>query len=254
MSAISPNSYSGSNLSNSPGQQRQWLLSALPFDDLAAIDVGQPSAKPGLADLIQRLTKGVARRWQRERRRRKIGRAYDMAMEIARVLPHGSHVLDVGCGNGFISHHLGAMLGNRVTGIDLAETTDALIDYRQFDGRLFPLRDRSVDAVLFSYVLHHAQDLGAILSEVRRTLRDGGLVVVYEDIPKRGWDQIVCGIHNRKWRGRTGPCTFRGEREWCDTFASAGFELCKTRPLSRWRNLAHPVSRRFFVLKFRSPA
>jgi hypothetical protein len=32
-------------------------------------------------------------------------------------------------------------------------------------------------------------------------------------------------------------------------FSLAGFEIVKERPLSRWRNLAHPVSRRFFVLK-----
>jgi cyclopropane fatty-acyl-phospholipid synthase-like methyltransferase len=34
-------------------------------------------------------------------RRRKVGRAYDMALEIARILKPGSAVLDVGCGNGF---------------------------------------------------------------------------------------------------------------------------------------------------------
>src|SRR5687767_718968 len=43
---------------------------------------------------------GVARRWRRERQRRKVGRAYDMALEITRALqriPHGASVLDVGC-------------------------------------------------------------------------------------------------------------------------------------------------------------
>jgi len=34
-------------------------------------------------------------------------------------------------------------------------------------------------------------------------------------------------------------------------FSLAGFEIVKERPLSRWRNLAHPVSRRFFVIKNR---
>ena len=50
----------------------------------------------------------------RERRRRKVGRAYDMALEIARAIPCGSEVLDVGCGNGFIAHHLSALLGKSV--------------------------------------------------------------------------------------------------------------------------------------------
>src|ERR1051325_7178692 len=51
--------------------------------------------------------------------------------------------------------------------------------------------------------------------------------------------------------GRTGPCTFQGEHGWRRMFSLAGFEIVKERPLSRWRNLAHPVSRRFFVIKNR---
>jgi len=86
-------------------------------------------------------------------------------------MPRHSRVLDVGCGNGFIAHHLSAMVGAEVTGIDLDESAPAPIDYLRFDGSHFPVEDKSFDGVLFCYVLHHAQDLGAILSEVRRVLR-----------------------------------------------------------------------------------
>ena len=192
---------------------------------------------------------GLARRWRRELRRRKVGRAYDMALEIARGIPAGSRVLDVGCGNGYIAHHLRALLRSEVTGIDVAPRTEALIPYRQFDGQKFPVKNQAFDAALFCYVLHHAQGVELILAEARRALRAGGLLVVYEDIPESWWDRIVCAIHDRKWRRRTGPCTFRGEREWRATFAAEGFELCSTRRLSRWRKAVHPVSRRFFLLK-----
>src|SRR6266851_3421822 len=73
------------------------------------------------------LVHGIKRRWARERRRRKVGRAYDMAQEIARVIPRGPEVLDVGCGNGFIAHHLSAMLGTSVVGVDLGSSADAPI-------------------------------------------------------------------------------------------------------------------------------
>ena len=135
------------------------------------------------------LLEGIQRRWRRERRRRKVGRAYDMALEIARVVPANSRVLDVGCGNGFIAHHLAAMVGATVIGIDLNEATEAAIDYRQFDGKHFPVADGSVDAVLLCYVLHHAQDLGVVMSELRRVLSDRGLAVIYEDIPCAWWDR-----------------------------------------------------------------
>jgi SAM-dependent methyltransferase len=195
------------------------------------------------------LLNGIQRRWHRARRRRKVGRAYDMALEIARVIPANSRVLDVGCGNGFIAHHLAASIDANVIGIDLDATTEAAIDYRQFDGRVFPVGDSSFEAVLLCYVLHHAQDLGVVMRELRRVLIDGGRAVIYEDIPDGWWDRLVCWTHDLKWRKRTGPCTFRGESEWFKLFQAAGFEVVSERPLSRWRNLTHPVRRRFYVLR-----
>ena len=197
------------------------------------------------------LLDGSKRRWRRARRRRKVGRAYDMALEIARVVPAKSRVLDVGCGNAFITHHLAAILGTEPIGIDLAPATEATIDYRQFDGKHFPVTDNSIDTVLLCYVLHHAQDIAKVMSEMRRVLRKGGLAIVYEDIPASAWDRVVCAIHNLKWRKRTGPCTFRREASWRAVFNSESFEVLAERQLSRWRNLSHPVRRRFYLLRLR---
>jgi hypothetical protein len=88
-----------------------------------------------------------------------------------------------------------------------------------------------------------------VLNEVSRVLRDDGLAIIYEDIPSLWWDRVVCWTHDRQWRARTGPCRFQREHDWRKTFELAGFEIVSERSLSRWRNLAHPVARRFFVLK-----
>jgi SAM-dependent methyltransferase len=191
----------------------------------------------------------IQRRFRRMRRRRKVGRAYDMALEIARVLPLQANVLDVGCGNGFIAHHLGGLLGKPVVGLDVGDSTTARIKYLPFDGRHFPVRDQTFDAVLLCYVLHHAHDARLVLNEVSRVLRDGGLAIIYEDMPAMWWDRIVCWTHDRQWRGRTGSCTFQLAHGWRKTFNLAGFEIVRERALSRWRNLAHPVARRFFVIR-----
>ena len=196
-----------------------------------------------------KLLQSARRRSQRERRRRLVGRAYDMALEVARVVPPRARVLDVGCGNGFIAHHLTALLGATVVGVDLAERPRAPIDYRRYDGVRLPALDRSFDAVLLCYVLHHAQDLRVMLCEVRRVLRAGGLVVVYEDIPCCWLDRLVCWTHDLRWRGRTGRCRFHLAPAWRRLFAAYGFEVIMERPLSRWRNLAHPVCRRLYVLQ-----
>ena len=190
---------------------------------------------------------GMSRRWLRERRRRKVGRAYDMALEIARVIPRGAGVIDIGCGNGFIAHHLSALLGTSVIGIDVTAKTDAPIDYRRYDGARIPLADNSVDAVCLCYVLHHVQDVVTLMGEVRRVLRPNGLAVIYEDIPQTVWDRFVCLTHNLQWRNRTGACTFRLPNEWQTFFRRFGFERICARQLSRARNLAHPVARGFYV-------
>jgi ubiquinone/menaquinone biosynthesis C-methylase UbiE len=175
-----------------------------------------------------------------------------MALEIASVLPRGSRVLDVGCGNGYIAHHLSAMLNSSVLGIDLGDSTEAPIDYQRFNGTRFPVEAQSFDGVLLCYVLHHAQKLDVVLEELRRVLRAGGCAVIYEDIPESWWDRLVCAIHNRKWRNRTGPCTFYTQHEWKTKFEAADFEMVTQRRLSRWRNLAHPICRSLYVVRLRA--
>lgn len=172
-----------------------------------------------------------------------------MALEVSRILPPRARVLDVGCGNGFVAHHLTGLNGARVVGLDVGDTTKSRIEYLSYDGRHFPLADESFDAVLLCYVLHHAQDPRLVMDEVKRVLAGNGVAIIYEDIPGSRWDRIVCWLHDRKWRKRTGPCSFQLECGWRQLFQSAGFEIVSARALSRWRNLAHPVRRSFFVLK-----
>jgi len=195
------------------------------------------------------LLTAIKRRLRRMHRRRKVGRAYDMALEVAKSLEPYSEILDVGCGNGFIAHHLSALLKTSVVGLDVGASTSAKISYHQFDGRHFPLPDQSFDAVLFCYVLHHAQDARLVLDEARRVLKDGGLMIIYEDNPVCWWDRAVCWSHNLQWQSKTGKCTFMLESGWRRLFEKSGFEVVNKRQLSRWRNMAHPVSRNFFVLR-----
>lgn len=198
---------------------------------------------------MESLTKGMGRRFERMRRRRKVGRAYDMALEIARLLPSRASVLDIGCGNGFIAHHLVGILKSRVVGLDIGPAPHAAIDYLPYDGRHFPVGDETFDAVLLCYVLHHAQDSTLVLNEVARVLKSDGVAIIYEDIPLRWLDRAACWIHNQQWRKRTGACTFRLGSEWRRLFSSLGFEVVYEKQLSRWRNVAHPVTRKFFVLR-----
>jgi ubiquinone/menaquinone biosynthesis C-methylase UbiE len=186
---------------------------------------------------------------RRQQRRRSVGKAYDTAIEVADLIPPDTRLLDVGCGNGFVAHHLNALLGTRVTGVDVGVDAKARIKYLRYDGTRLPVRDGSYDGVLLSYVLHHVQDVDLVLSEVCRVLRKDGLVVVYEDVPKNLWDRVPCWTHDRMWRRRTGPCTFRRPPEWADLFASYGLEIVSAKSISRWRNVFYPIGHILYVLK-----
>jgi len=186
---------------------------------------------------------------RRRERRERVGRGYEMAKEIAAHLPRGTRLLDIGCGNGFIAHHLSALLGRAAEGIDVDAATEAPIAYRKFDGKTLPHDDGAVDAVLFAYVLHHAQDQLALLREARRVLARGGRIVIYEDTPRAWIDRWLCWRHDRKWRPRTGPCTFRRDAEWRAVFAELGLRVVLARPLSRWRDPGYPVARSLYVLE-----
>lgn len=174
--------------------------------------------------------------------------AYDMAREIALHLPGAERVLDVGCGSGYIAHHLSAILGTRVMGTDVADDVEAPIAYQRFDGRALPFPDGALDAVLFCYVLHHARDAGALLAEARRVLKPGGRLIVYEDTPRAAIDRLLCLHHERQWRSRTGPCTFRRDGSWRELFASLDLVVRAARSLSRLRDLKYPVARSLYVL------
>ena len=185
---------------------------------------------------------------ERMSRRRRVGAAYDMAKEIARYLPRGARVLDVGCGGGHVAHQLGGFVGCAVEGTDLAPAAEAPIAYRAFDGARLPFEAGAFDALLFCYVLHHARDAEILLAEATRVLKPSGLLVIYEDTPRAWVDRFLCWRHERAWRARTGRCTFRDDPAWRRVFTAAGLFIRLARPLSRLRDWSYPVARSVYVL------
>ena len=96
-------------------------------------------------------------------------------------------VLDLGCGGGFVSEALAAR-GFEVCGVDPSQASIEVarahalesqlnIDYRPGYGENLPLPDASVDAVCCLDVLEHVNDFRAVLSEVVRVLRPGGVLI-----------------------------------------------------------------------------
>jgi SAM-dependent methyltransferase len=98
----------------------------------------------------------------------------------------GEHVLDVGCGPGFLCADLAAGVGDggSVRGIDQSESMLALAKARcaawpwvrieAGDAISLPADDASLDLVTSTQVLEYVADVDRALAEIARVLRPGG--------------------------------------------------------------------------------
>lgn len=97
---------------------------------------------------------------------------------VLEILPEISGaVLDVGCGHKPYQHLL---LGSpshatKYIGLDLPDNCYERPDLER-DGKVIPLPECSVDTVILTEVLEHCPDPAAVLKEVHRVLRAGGLL------------------------------------------------------------------------------
>jgi SAM-dependent methyltransferase len=103
----------------------------------------------------------------------------------------GQRVLDVGCGIGLtdslLVDHVGSLQGIDVSeeSVARAAETNPTARYTVFDGSTFPLADGSVDLAFAICVLHHVEPeaRAAFAAELRRVVRPGGIVIVFEHNP-----------------------------------------------------------------------
>jgi ubiquinone/menaquinone biosynthesis C-methylase UbiE len=149
-----------------------------------------------------------------------------------RVAPHlqeGWEVLDFGSGTGKLSRWLRDRSGIRPTLADVVEfgnRVGGLPYVRLEDPRSTPFEDRSFDAVLMLFVLHHVphwEDQMALLQEAARLTRRR--LIVVEDTPLSRVDRAF----NTAWdwalnlpHGVPKPFSFRTVEGWRSAFRRVG--------------------------------
>ena len=100
-----------------------------------------------------------------------------LSRRLARLLPAGATVLDVGSGDGWLASLIVQERPDvRVQGLDVLVRPKTHVPVAAFDGSRIPYADRSVDVVLLVDVLHHTVDPRVLLAEAARVARQCVLV------------------------------------------------------------------------------
>jgi 2-polyprenyl-3-methyl-5-hydroxy-6-metoxy-1,4-benzoquinol methylase len=143
-------------------------------------------------------------------------------------------VLDVGCGEGYFATAL-LRYGAEVVAIDVAEEPlrRARARHPDLDVRLaepeaaLPFEDSSFDVVWAGEVIEHVADTSRWLSEVRRVLRSGGLVLL--STPDHGplsrlWMALSRSAFEARLDPRSDHLRFYTRRALADLLVDFGFE------------------------------
>lgn len=108
-------------------------------------------------------------------------------------------VCDIGAGTGRLATWMSTAWGLDVTAFDIVPPQWPEFDNIQiFDGRRIPLADKSVDAAVFSFVLHHCRHFEiqrALLNEAARVARHW--IFISEDTPADERDRKATRGHDR---------------------------------------------------------
>jgi 2-polyprenyl-6-hydroxyphenyl methylase / 3-demethylubiquinone-9 3-methyltransferase len=115
-------------------------------------------------------------------------------------------LLDLGCGGGLLATHVD---GYRHVGIDLSARSlrhaarHGVVTIRA-DAAAIPLRDGAADVVVAGEVFEHVVDLPAVISEIARVLRPGG-VLVFDTINDTLWSRISLVVLGERIPGGPPP-------------------------------------------------
>lgn len=150
-----------------------------------------------------------------------------LSRHLARIIPDGGRVLDVGCGDGLISR---AIMDQRpdleIEGVDVMLRPATHIPATKFDGNVLPFGDHSFDYVTIVDVLHHTTDPVIMLAESCRVAQKG---VVIKDHLRQG---LGAGATLRvmDWVGNRGhdvilPYNYLSRSEWDAAFGRARLKV-----------------------------
>lgn len=146
-----------------------------------------------------------------------------LASRLASLIPPDAAVLDVGSGDGQVSHAVMRLRPDvTIRGVDVLVRPHTAIPTERFDGKRLPVADGGVDVVMTVDVLHHTDDPVTLLREGARAARRA--VVVKDHLRDGRWAGAT--LRAMDWVGNAShgvrlPYNYLSRHEWDDAFRSA---------------------------------
>lgn len=149
-----------------------------------------------------------------------------IASELIPLLKGVKSVIDIGCGNGDLAKFI-EQEGIKYHGVDVV---DSPLSSRKFkkSNIPYPFKDKSFDAALLIFTLHHMTDPEEGLKEAKRIAAKR--ILILEDVPRNEverWCVKAIDFFGNKFVSSEIPLpyTFRDDSSWKRTFQRHGLRL-----------------------------
>ena len=143
---------------------------------------------------------------------------------LAKQIPPGASVLDIGCGDGTIASLVAQLRPDiSIQGVEFLVRTECKVECRAFDGTSLPFPDASFDVCLFVDVLHHTEDPATLLRESARVSRS--FVLIKDHLDENFFDDVtlrfIDWVGNRP-HGVVLTYNYQSRKEWEKYFSNCG--------------------------------
>ncbi len=150
-----------------------------------------------------------------------------LSERLANLIPEHARVLDVGCGDGSISHRIQETRQDvYIEGLEVMLRQEVAIPVTEFDGHRIPFDSKSFDVVMLVDVLHHTEDPTGLLGEAQRVATGG---ILLKDHTRTGF---LAGLTLRvmDWVGNAPhgvvlPYNYWTEGQWREAFAGMHLQV-----------------------------
>jgi SAM-dependent methyltransferase len=143
-------------------------------------------------------------------------RIQKLTSSLDSVVPRSAAILDVGCGNGIISHNLRQLSSGRsFTGIDVLARKTCLIPCQIYDGNTIPFAPETFDYVMFVDVLHHMTEPEKFLAQAVRIARRG--IIIKDHYSENGLDHQTLTVMDWFGNAQYGvalPNNYKSRAQW----------------------------------------